>query len=121
MFWSFATDFVLNEGEYYKGSLTHHAALVKESIPWQISVGEDSTAETATAVMFEWRPDPALYLSILCGQLIVNILDGDSQTDYRLDLAVHVAGWKSMLGSGKKRRRSKKGGKKHGRKRHSKK
>ena len=114
-----ATDFVLNEGEYYKGSLVHHAALVKESIPWQISVGQDTTSNTASAVMMEWRPDPALYLAVLCGQFVLNIDVGNTEVDYRMDLAVHVSGWKSILGE--KRRRSRKGGKSRGRKRLAKK
>lgn len=115
-----ATDFVLNEGELYKGSLVHHAANVKESIPFQLSFGQDTTSNTSTVVELEWRPDPAFYLAVLSGQLIVKLVDSETLADYRIDLAVHVSGWKSILGDHKRKRRSKKG-KSHGRKRHSKK
>lgn len=116
------TDFVLNEGEYYEGSLIHAAELEKEQIPFQVSFGDDGT--TASVTNFNWRPDPALYLAVLTGQfeLEVNtIMDSAGGNFATLEIAVHVSGWKSVLGSGKKRRRrSKKGKKSHGRKRHSK-
>ena len=114
------TDYVLNEGEFYEASLVHSASDIKEEIPFSLSFGMDSVTNTATAVTLEWRPDPALYLAILTGQLGIDIISmGGPQADYRIDLAVHVSGWKSVLGSGKKRRSKK--GKSHGRKRRSKK
>lgn len=110
------TDYVLNEGEFYEGSLAHLAELTKESIPFQLSYGQDTTTNTSATVDMEWRPDPALYLAVLTGQLVVKLIDAETQGDYRIDLAVHVSGWKSILGDHKRKRRSKKG-KSHGRKR----
>ncbi len=114
------TDFVLNEGEYYEGSLVHQAELDKEEIPFQVSFGDDGT--TASVTNFNWRPDPALYLAVLTGQfeLEVNtIMDSAGGNFATLEVAVHVSGWKSVLGSNQKRRSKK--GKSHGRKRRSKK
>lgn len=99
------TDFVLNEGEFYEGSLVHTAELEKEFIPFQVSYGMDTGAKTASSVEFEWRPDPALYLAVLTGQLEVTIETlGAPLADYRLQTAVHIAGWKSVLGSKGRRR-----------------
>lgn len=119
-----ATDFVDNEGRYYEASLSPFAAGAKESIPFQLAYGSDSTAETSAAVLFEWRPDPALYLSILTGQLIVDLetMPYATLSNYVLDCAFHVAGWKSIMGSHQKsKRRHSKRRKSHGRKRRSKK
>lgn len=103
------TDFVLNEGENYEGSLIHKAETELESIPFTLSYGMDTTTNTAEAVEMEWRPDPALYLAILTGQFVVEIISmGGPQSTYRIDLAVHVSGWKSVLGSNKKGRRHRK-------------
>lgn len=99
------TDFVLNEGELYEGSLVHTAELTKESIPFQLSYGQDTTTNTSATVDMEWRPDPALYLAVLTGQLIVKLIDSETKGDYRIDMAIHVSGWKSILGSHHKRRR----------------
>ena len=99
-----ATDFVNNEGEYYEGSLVHFAENTKESIPFSLSYGMDTTRDTASVVPMEWRPDPALYLAVLTGQLTVTL---DSLpvalSDYVIDTAVHVSGWKSVLGRHKNR------------------
>lgn len=104
-----ATDFVLNEGEFYEASLVHAASDVKEEIPFSLSFGMDTITNTASAVQMEWRPDPALYLAILTGQFSVDIVSmGGPQADYRIDLAVHVSGWKSVLGNNGKKSRSKK-------------
>lgn len=93
------TDFVLNEGEVFDPSLTRAAATEFESIPFQLSFtpGSDSTVW-----MMEWRPDPALYLAVMCGmfELYVEELDTDSgATDLNIHFAIHVSGWKSIMGS----------------------
>lgn len=103
-----ATDFVLQEGEYYEASLTHAASATAERIPFSLAYGLDAGV-LAVADEMQWRPDPALYLAVLTGQFLLKILSmGGPQPNYRIDLAIHVAGWKSVLGSGKKRH-SKKG------------
>lgn len=126
-------DFVLN-GEVTVTSAESTASEELEVINWDVAyagpnvvagVGEVSQ-RAATADEFLWRPDPALYLSVLTGQFVLAIdsitaVDsaGADQTDsISLSLDVHVAGWKGILGN-KKRRSSKKMGKKNGR-RHSK-
>lgn len=102
------TDFVLNEGEYYEGSLIHTAETEKEFLPFVLGYGMDTATNTATVVDFEWRPDPALYLAVLTGQLEIEIKSlSIPLVNYRINTAVHVSGWKSVLGSKKKGRRHK--------------
>lgn len=106
------TDFVLNEGEYYEGSLIRKAELQKEEIPFQVSFGANTTTNTATAFEFMWRPDPALYLAVLTGQFEVLIESVTSDTaDILLEIAIHVSGWKSIMGNPDKKRRSRKSSK----------
>jgi hypothetical protein len=95
------TDFVNNEGSYYEGSLVHAAELDPEEIPFTVAYGFAGATSTSAATQLEWRPDPALYLAVLTGQLLVNIevIPGGTLTDYVLDTAVHVSGWKSVVGS----------------------
>lgn len=107
------TDFVLNEGEYHEGSRVAFAEINKEQIPFSISFGTDSAAGTSSTMMFQWRPDPALYLAVLTGQFEIEIDDiNDSVpgTSVNLEITVHVSGWKSIMGSKNKksRRRSSK-------------
>ncbi len=115
------TDFVLNEGEYYEGSTMPHAEVDKEEIPFAISFGQDGAQGLSSTMTMQWRPDPALYLAVLTGQfeiVIEDINDSVPGTFVQLEVAVHVAGWKSIMGSGKRRKsrrsktHSKKGGKK---------
>ncbi len=104
------TDFVLNEGEYHEGSRIPFAELDKEQIPFSISFGTDSTpgAATSSVMMFQWRPDPALYLAVLTGQFEIEIDDINDSipgTSVNLEIAVHVSGWKSIMGSKNKKSR----------------
>lgn len=125
-----SADYVLNEITYLQ-SQNHPTALeTPEEIPFDVSftsaTGTFGEAALSSSEM-EWRPDPALYLSVLTGQLVVAIdtivatdeNDDDVIQDVEFNCAVHVAGWKSILGSNKKRRHSKRR-KSHGRKRRSK-
>lgn len=126
-----SADWTLNEGVYLQATTTPTASEELEYIPFELSyTAADAASGIATSSDLEWRPDPALYLSILTGQLIVHIEEssavdetGEPAMDStQLDISVHVAGWKSILSDGKKNhRRSKKGGKSRGRKRRSKK
>lgn len=100
------TDFVLNEGEYYEGSSVPFAEIQREEIPFAISFGQDAAQGLSSTMTMQWRPDPALYLAVLTGQFEVEILDiNDSVpgTSVNLEMAFHVAGWKSIMGSGKRR------------------
>ncbi len=109
------TDFVLNEGEYYEGSTVPFAEIDKEEIPFAISFGQDGAQGLSSTMTMQWRPDPALYLAVLTGQfeiVIEDINDSVPGTFVQLEIAVHVAGWKSIMGSGKKRSRRKSSSKK---------
>ncbi len=95
------SDFVSNEGFYWDG-MSNVAQQDMEFIPFQLAWTPTSDD---TAFTFQWRPDPALYISLMSGQfdIIIDELDygGNSLS---IDIAAHVAGWKPMLG-GKKRGR----------------
>ncbi len=109
------TDYVLNEGKYYEGSMVSTAEITKEEIPFAISFGQDAGQGLSSTMTMQWRPDPALYLAVLTGQfeiVITDINDSVPGNFVQLEIAVHVAGWKSIMGSGKKRSRRKSSSKK---------
>jgi len=96
-----ATDFVLNDGEISEGN-PNFADIVMEEIPFELAY--DSTARRVT--QFNWRPDPALYLSVLTGQIEIvidecaalgNTGGVGTSNGYEIDCAIHVAGWKSII------------------------
>ena len=96
----------MNEGQIFDGSLTRTASTELEAIPFQLTFtpGSDSTVW-----MMEWRPDPALYLAVMTGQLEVYVeeIDGDTQAlSLNIHMVVHVSGWKSIMGNPDKKRRS---------------
>jgi hypothetical protein len=100
------TDFVLNDTVMLTGN-EDYASPEFESIPFVLTWTPDSTDQ---AVMFQWKPDPALYLAVMTGQFDVQIeemeLDGGNTTGLNLRIAVHVAGWKSIMGNPDRKRRS---------------
>jgi len=100
-----ATDFVLEEGDIGFTGNSNYASSEFESIPFQLSY--DPTGDNVSFSM-EWRPDPALYIAVMCGLIRVRIdeleFDGDA-TDLKLSIAVHVAGWKSIMGNPDKKSR----------------
>lgn len=105
------TDFVLNDAAIYSGN-SDEASTEFEMIPFVLSWTPDTTD---IATNFQWRPDPALYTSILCGQLQmyveeINLDGGASQIE--VDIAVHVAGWKSIMSDPSKKSRRKSSSKK---------
>lgn len=100
------TDFVLNEGDIGFTGNSNFASSEFESIPIQLSYTPESTD---ISVSLQWRPDPALYIAVMCGLFRVRVdeLEFDGGADEaKLTIAVHVAGWKSIMGSpdAKKRR-----------------
>lgn len=105
------SDYVLNEGTIFDPASTNVASLEYEEIPFTVAWGADTTSNTSAAVMFEWRPDPALYLAILTGQIVIEIdefpLGPGPAANFKLDVAVYVAGWKSIVSGPKSRRRRK--------------
>ncbi len=125
-----SADWTLNEKVVLEALTDPVASEELEYIPFELSyTGAEGATGIANSDDLSWRPDPALYLSILTGQIIVKVDESqavagvESQQDpmdyTELEIAVHVAGWKGFLGSNKKHRSSKKRGKKNGR-RHSK-
>lgn len=121
-----SADFTLNEKVTLSALTAPIASEELEFIPFELSytAAEGNSLAIATGQDMEWRPDPALYLSILTGQLIIKIDESqavddqgsDAMDSTELEIAVHVAGWKGFLGSNRKKRRSKRGKKHHGRK-----
>ncbi len=106
------TDFVLNDVAPYTGN--HMIASTEyETIPFQLAFTTSGlSSSTAT---FQFRPDPALYLAIMCGQMQVVINDMDVGTatpiggeQVSLNVAVMVSGWKSIMGNPDKKKRSSK-------------
>jgi len=101
------TDFVLNDTTPYTGD-RNSASTAFEEIPFMLTWTPDSTD---FAVNWNWRPDPALFLAVLCGQFSVVIeemeLDGGNLDGLNLNVAVMVSGWKSIMGDPSKKNRSK--------------
>ncbi len=100
-----ATDFVLNDTVPFTGN-RNAASIEYEEIPFMLTWTPDSTD---FAVNWNWRPDPALFLAILCGQMSIIIeemeLDGGNTQGLNLNVAVMVSGWKSIMGDPSKRKR----------------
>ncbi len=102
-----ATDFVLNDTIPYTGD-RNSASTEYEEIPFMLSWTPDSSD---LAINWNWRPDPALYLAVLSGQMSIVIeeanLDGGNISGLNLNVAVMVSGWKSIMGDPSKKRTSK--------------
>jgi len=110
---SSGTDFVLNDAVPYSGS-RDTADTNYEQIPFMLSWTPDSTD---IATIFQWRPDPALFLAVLCGQMSVVVeevnLDGSPPaTALSMRMAFMVSGWKSIMGTPGKRKSRKSSSKK---------
>lgn len=111
-------DYVLNEGTYLEAGGRLYANEDYEEIPFQIASDPEDGTATAT---FQFRPDPALYISVLTGQFVLSIedctfssVDDPSATPVlKMTISVYVAGWKSIMSDKKrftrKSKRSKRG------------
>ncbi len=102
------TDFVLNDTVPYTGN-RNTASVEYEEIPFTLSWTPDSTD---LAIDWQWRPDPALFLAVLSGQMSVIVeemnVDGTpSPSGLNLNVAVMVSGWKSIMGDPSKRSKRK--------------
>ncbi len=98
------TDFVLGDTLLWAGN-TNSASEEYESIPFTLSWTPDTTD---IAVSVDWRPDPALYLAVLTGQfdLVVDEINVDGGAEeLELNIAVSIAGWKSVVSSPRKRKK----------------
>ncbi len=101
------TDFVINDTVPFTGD-PDYASTDYETIPFTLTWTPDTTD---LAVGFQWRPDPALFLAVMCGQLQVEIeevnLDGTAP-GLNINIAVMVSGWKSIMGDPNRKSRSRK-------------
>lgn len=110
---SAGTDFVLNDALPFTGN-PEYASEVYEEIPFTASYQPGaSTGSAGSAIKFTFRPDPALYIAVMCGQMqiVVDNIDLPPSTpSLTLECTFQVAGWKSIMGSPdkKSRRRSRK-------------
>ena len=94
------TDFVLNEG-LIQGGNPNLADVQFEEIPFELAF--DSTARRVYTL--QWRPDPALYVSVL-GGFVEIVIDEATATGssgigaidgLEMDISMHWAGWKSIV------------------------
>lgn len=107
-------DYVINEG-VYMNSPEDYASTEYEEIPFQLV---NSSGDSA-ALDLNWRPDPALYLSVMLGQFELQVIEFEDTVEgefFEIDVAIHVAGWTSIASDRKRKK-----GKSHGKKGHSKK
>ena len=99
------TDFVLNESSPYEGN-PDLADLTYSEIPFQVSYGDGNTT-----LAFQFRPDPALYVAVLAGQLEMVVDDLELRggaTSALVTVSCMVAGWKSVMGNPDKKKKSSK-------------
>ena len=107
-------DFVVNEGMYLNAP-KNFASTEYEEIPFTVANSDGTSA----ALQFNWRPDPALYVSVLMGQFsldVVEFYDENEGNFYQLDIGIHIAGWKGIASDRKHRRKGKKHGKRRSKK-----
>ncbi len=105
-----STDFVLDEGILWSGN-SDFADDSFESIPFVLSW--DPTVDGSQPVNFQWRPDPALYLAVMAGQYVIqfDVVDLDAGAGpIIVEVALHIAGWKSIMGDPARRRSRQKSG-----------
>ena len=104
------TDFVLNDTLPFTGNPLE-ASEEYEEIPFEMAYNPASANAGATATGFSFRPDPALYIAVLTGQfeiIIDEITLSAGVPNVVLNVSVQVAGWKSIMGSPDKKKRSSK-------------
>ena len=105
------SDFVLNDEAPFTGN-EHIASVDYEQIPFQLAMS--TTADERATATFQWRPDPALYLAVLCGQFQVVFTDVETASGalppniLGMRVAVMVSGWKSIMGNPDKKKKSSK-------------
>lgn len=105
------TDFVLNDTLPFTGNPLN-AAEEYEEIPFTLSYQPTTGSPSFYAGqvdMFQYRPDPALFLAIMCGQMqiVIDTLDlGSGTGSVTLEVSAQVAGWKSIMGSPDRKKKS---------------
>jgi len=108
------TDFVLNDTQPYSGNHLF-ASEEFEEISFVAAFNPAAAGNSSDTVAFSWRPDPALYVAIMCGQLQIELDDvvytgPTAPGSVDINISMQIAGWKSIMGNPDKkpRRRSKK-------------
>ncbi len=78
-----------------------------EEIPFQLAIDTSASQGNTTTPIFQWRPDPALYLAVLAGQFEVTVENTIIEGSGTLDLLISytVAGWKSIMGNPETKKR----------------
>jgi hypothetical protein len=106
------TDFVSEEG-FIQGGNPNFASCEMEEIPFVLA-WDSGAFSTQQAVALQWRPDPALYIPLMLGQMEIvfdeiNAIGEGAGEDpgVEINVAMHIAGWKSILGSPKSKRQKK--------------
>lgn len=101
------TDFVLNEGNIYSGNHLIADTTLEETqftMAYSVENGEMNSQP------LQWRPDPALFVAIMCGhvEVVLDEIEADGGDEafkgIELDFSFHVAGWKSIMGAHKESR-----------------
>lgn len=100
------TDFVMNEGLIQSGN-PNKADVALEEIPFVLTY--DSVDPRSNSL--QWRPDPALYVSVLGGwvEIVLDEITATGATGagslegIEMDIAMHWAGWKSIVNPPKTR------------------
>ena len=98
------TDFVLNEQTLWDGN-EDYADESYERIPFQCSY--DANGQTTLAV--EWRPDPALYVAVMTGNLEMALDEcvvTGATVALEVNITFYVSGWKSIMGNPDKKKKS---------------
>ena len=101
------TDFVVNEGLIQSGN-PDEADLELEEIPFVLTYD----VVDPRSLSLQWRPDPALYVSVLGGfvEIVLDEITASGATGLEpvngveVDIAMHWAGWKSIVQKPKSRR-----------------
>ncbi len=105
VFGSAGNNFVVNEGQQgYEGTDGKIADIEFEEITFNLTWDNNDV----TAMNFQWRPDPALYLAVMCGLFEIRFDDVTvtGSTDIDVEINVMTSGWKSIMGNPDKKRRS---------------
>ena len=100
------TDFILNDELPFTGNPLE-ASTDYEEIPFTLAYVPGAVGTSGQTVKFEFRPDPALYIAVMCGQMQIVIDEFDvvgTPTNIIIETSVQVAGWKSIMGNPDKRR-----------------
>jgi len=95
-----ASDYVSNEGILWNG-IKNEASLEFEEIPFQLAYDGGETTLT-----WQFRPDPALYISVMLGQFEVEMEEVNGESPIYLNFNFMFSGWKSLTGGTRRGRKT---------------